>query len=135
MDLGGAGLEQIRPWISTGFLGVITVLVAYFGRPIAQFIIEWKRLSLEEKAADRDGYGVLIDRLQQTVTRLSDEVDKVRGQLNECEKRHTAMEGEMKGLRAQILMQSASAAVALGQPSEMVREAAERVTKIVKEGQ
>lgn len=102
-------IEFVRQWISTGaLLGCLTIA--------SRLWLQNRRLSMQSKAEDRQGYGALI-------TTLQEEVKRINTAHVDCENRLLAMQGEINGLRRMIVMHSGMGAVAL---SSTVTEAADR---------
>jgi hypothetical protein len=113
MDLG-SGLEAIRPWLGTG--GILGCL----GFAARMWVVN-RRLAMEEKKDDRQGYGELIEAMQKQIAALGRELVEVRNQLLECRDEHAAAKRQAKelsaqvdGLHRQIVMHSAATAVAIG---------------------
>ena len=86
--------EIIRPWISTGFLGAITLLVARLGKPITDYLIETHRLRAQEKKDDRQGYGELIEALSKEVHELRAETTRQRAEIRSL---HDLIDGMTRG--------------------------------------
>lgn len=74
-------VEQFRAWASTGILGAILAAVVYFGKPVARYLIESRKVRIQEKADDRQGYGSLIALLNDQVKMLSDRVGQQEKQI------------------------------------------------------
>ena len=121
MTLVGVGLDDFGRWVSAGgIVGMLALLI--------KFYLENRKLKLQERHEDRDGYGVLIQALQADVV-------QVREQHRECESRLTEVEAQLRGVHRQLVMQSSNAAINLAPPSDDVMGAARRARKIAEEGE
>lgn len=123
IDLG-VGIESILPWLEAG--GVVA-LVAIASR----FYIENRRLRLQERTGDREGYRVLIDTFQATVGRLEERCERLEAKHSKCEEDLSEMRHQLDGVHRQLVLHSSTSAVALGRPSEAVVGAAERAVVAV----
>jgi len=132
-------LEAIRPWLSTGFLGTLVVLVVYFGKPIATaattFFLENRRLKLEEdrdrRAGMKEADALERETFSEVVTRLRAEVERIDQRHRECEKEVSDLRGRLRkaedglaGLARQFatFQQSVAAAIPPENYSEEMRE-------------
>lgn len=105
-------LADIGEWVRTGgTLGVLALLLGFW---------------LRKKRDDREGWGALITALQQDIV-------TVRGQHSECERRLTDVEAQLRGVHRQLVTQAGYQTVSLGEPSDMVKDAAARAARIVGE--
>lgn len=84
--------EYVRPWLSTGFLGVIVFLLARFGQPLASTWVELTKLRMQAKVEDRQGFGALIDELREEIGLLRDENKQLRSEVR-------TLHGIIDGLR------------------------------------
>lgn len=129
----GTVLEDVRPWISTvSLMGLLE-----FAR---RLWVQNRKLKLVENKDDRDGYGVLIAALEQSIktmeTRHTDalvsmrvehtgQLERIAGEHRRCEERLAKIEGELMGFHRQALLQSQQGIAALP-ASPMVIAAGER---------
>lgn len=105
-------LADLGEWVRTGgTLGVLTLLLGFW---------------LRKKKDDREGWGTLITALQQ-------DVQNVRSQHHDCERRLTEVEAQLRGVHRQLVTQAGYKSVALGEPSDAVKDAAARASRIVSE--
>ncbi len=156
MNWLGTAADEVRPWLSTGFLGAILFIVARLGKPVTDYLIETHRIAAQEKKDDRDGYGPLIATLQDSIrtmeTKHADEMRAMRaehaahieritretaanmarieGEHRRCEDRLAKIEGELMGFHRQALIQSQQGVAALP-ASKMVRDAGERAVEAI----
>lgn len=115
----GAILEQVRPWVSTAALmGLLE-----FAR---RLWVQNRQLRLVENKDDRDGYGVLIAALNETI-RMMDvrhtaeiaavraehkaQLERIESEHRRCEDRLAKIEGELMGFHRQTLLRSQHEAV------------------------
>lgn len=89
-----AAADLVRPWVSTGFLGLITLLIARLGKPVAEYLIETHKLRAQEKKDDRQGYGDLIKTLSTEVHELRAENTLMRKEIREL---HGLIDGMRRG--------------------------------------
>lgn len=115
----GVGISNVLPYLETSGLLILVVIAA-------RLYIENRRLRLQERADDRDGYGVLIKALQ-------DDVLHVRREHRECQERLSRVEQQLEGVHRQLVLHSSMGAVSMGAPSEHVTGAAERAVRAVSE--
>lgn len=82
-------VEALRGWISTGaLLGLLTLA--------SRLWLQNRKLRMQEKGEDRQGFGILIDRLTANIERLE-------RKLCEAEERIKTLEGERAGEHALIV--------------------------------
>lgn len=132
MSLGEI-LDDVRPWLSTA--GILAL--CEFAR---RLWVQNRQLRMAENRDDRDGYGVLIAALEQSIKTMEQrhldamaamkadhtaQLDRIAGEHRRCEERLAKIEGELMGFHRQALVQSQQVAVALP-ASTMVKEAGER---------
>lgn len=99
-----SGADAIRPWLSTGFLGALCLMVARIGKPVATYLIETHKLRAQEKKDDRQGYGDLIEALSTEVRELRDETARQRVEIRSL---HNLIDGMNRGdLQARISTQA-----------------------------
>ena len=129
----GELLDDVRPWLSTA--GILAL--CEFAR---RLWVQNRQLRLAENKDDRDGYGVLIAALEQSIRTMEErhltalaamkadhtaQLDRIAGEHRRCEERLAKIEGELMGFHRQALVASHQHAVALP-ASSMVRDAGER---------
>lgn len=111
MNVAGS-LADLGEWVRTGgTVGVLALLLGFW---------------LRKKKDDRDGWGALI-------TALQNDVENVRGQHRECERRLTDVEAQLRGVHRQLVTQAGYQSVSFGEPSDIVKDAAARAARIVNE--
>lgn len=97
--------EVVRPWLSTGFLGALCLMVGRMGKPVAEYLIETHKLKAQAKKDDRQGYGDLIETLSTEVRELLEETARQRIEIRSL---HELIDGMTRGdLQARISTQSA----------------------------
>jgi hypothetical protein len=129
----GELLEDVRPWLSTA--GILAL--CEFAR---RLWVQNRQLRMAENKDDRDGYGVLIAALEQSIKTMEErhmdalksmradhsaQLERIAGEHHRCEERLAKIEGELMGFHRQALIQSQSGVAALP-ASKMVVDAAER---------
>jgi hypothetical protein len=107
VTFSGVGVSDFGDWLRAG--GVVGTLAL-----LVKFYLENRKLRLQEKHDDRDGYGVLIQTLQADVTNVRE---------------------QLRGVHRQLVMNSSNQAISLGQPSADVAAAAERAKNIVRDNE
>ena len=80
-------IEFIRGWISTGALVTITGFAA-------RLFVQNRKLRMQEKVEDRQGFGVLIEALSKEVAALRDENSALRREVREL---HGLIDGMSRG--------------------------------------
>lgn len=126
-------LEDVRPWLSTA--GILAL--CEFAR---RLWVQNRQLRMAENRDDRDGYGVLIAALEQSIRTMEErhtdalksmradhtaQLERIAAEHHRCEERLAKIEGELMGFHRQALIQSQSGVAALP-ASKMVVDAAER---------
>jgi predicted RNase H-like nuclease (RuvC/YqgF family) len=82
----GTAIEALRGWISTGaLLGLLTFA--------ARYLIQNRKLRMQEKIDDRQGFGTLIERLEANIERLERKLSEAEGRIKTLE---AEREGEHK---------------------------------------
>lgn len=129
----GELLEDVRPWLSTA--GILAL--CEFAR---RLWVQNRQLRMAENKDDRDGYGVLIAALEQSIKTMEErhtdalksmradhtaQLERIAAEHHRCEERLAKIEGELMGFHRQALIQSQSGVAALP-ASKMVVDAAER---------
>lgn len=116
------GLEAVRPWLGTGGILGILILVARYGAPLAkqvsEYLIERQKLRMQEKKDDRQGFGDLIEELRKEVSGLRAENATLRQEVRSL---HSMIDGMRRGTLQDNL--SAQRAVVDNLPEEMVTPA------------
>lgn len=101
----GSGIEALRPWVSTGILAAILLVVSRIVGPAKDYLVRMRELKLEEKKDDR----LSIETIAAT---LREELKQCRESCEEADKRakeeHARLQEEMFGLRKQHLAEQIS---------------------------
>lgn len=89
MDMAELGLGTVGESIRTG--GIVAMLLV-----VMRFYLANRKLKMEARKDDRQGYGDLIDKLKAQIA-------DIYSKLDQCERERESDREEMKGLRDQFL--------------------------------
>lgn len=92
-------LELFRGWLSTGILGAILIVIGRGIKPLIDFLIETRKLKLQERKDDRQGYGDLIDNLSDQVERLATQVRTLSTENGQLRTEVGELHGILDGMR------------------------------------
>lgn len=115
--------EQVRGWVSTSLLGLIAWVVIKGMALIVKNNLETKKLDIEDRKQEREGYGPLIQSMRE-------ELARVIAQHHACEERMNRIEGELAGYHRKALEQSIRGFSEIP-PSSHAVDAARRVQEII----
>lgn len=95
----GDVLEGARPWINTGILAAATAMLAKFGKPVVDYLLESRRLRMQEKKDDRQGFGELIEALNGQVIILTEQVKRLTEENSGLREEVRQLHGIIDGMR------------------------------------
>lgn len=106
-DISPETIEHIRGWVSTGFLGFLSIIGARFATPLSGYLIRRNELRLQERKDEREGYGPLIDSLTSEVKRISEALVRCQEQHDQDGLRISKLEAEITGYQRSLIARSA----------------------------
>jgi hypothetical protein len=132
MDIG-AGLEAIRPWLSTGFIGGILAI-------IVKLFIDNRRLRLAEKSRDQDyklevsadgrtNLQFIIDNLVRDITAQREAHEECQTDLRQVRHNFRRLERRHEGLQRQFVNYQLAVARAIP-PSDRSPEITAMLTRL-----
>jgi len=130
-NLNPETVEHIRGWLSTGFLGFISVMAARFATPILAYLTERAKIQAQEKKDTRDGYGPLLDRMEKELSRVGEALVRCQEQHDQDGLRISKLEAEIAGFNRALITRSTQEPVLLDGQGVRYREIAERTAAAV----
>lgn len=110
-DISPETIEHIRGWVSTGFLGFLSIIAARFATPFMTYLTERAKLRVQERREEREGYGPLIDSLTSEVKRISEALVRCQEQHDQDGLRISKLEAEITGYQRSLIARSAHEAM------------------------